>query len=147
MPLYFRTKEVHTLIKRFIKQSPKSRGPLLAQIDFSANLCKRGIQHSCADETFCKDLIRKYLELFGGKQICALDIAYAIPLLIKDHKKRQSVNTLLCPYFKLIFRNHFITLCCRQVVECLLKDLRLTAAKLVSLNTVRHYFTSPKIEV
>uniref|UniRef100_A0A5K3EW86 Ribonuclease P/MRP protein subunit POP5 n=1 Tax=Mesocestoides corti TaxID=53468 RepID=A0A5K3EW86_MESCO len=85
-----RVGQLCSLIEQFVKQSPKARGPHLARIDFCANLVRREIPHPSSEESLCMDIIKHYIEEFGGKPICALDIAYAIPLLLKDEKNRTS---------------------------------------------------------
>ena len=81
-----------SLINRFVKESPKCRGPFLAQIDFSANLTKRGIRHPNAEEPICVNLAREFFYNFGRKPIGALDLSYILPHLIISEESRGSVS-------------------------------------------------------
>ncbi|VDO13481.1 unnamed protein product [Rodentolepis nana] len=84
------------LIEKYSKASPKSRGPRLAMIDFSANLIKRGIEHPKAKESFCVQLIKDYFNDFSRKPVGSLDLAFVIPLLVKSDTARISlVKSLL----------------------------------------------------
>lgn len=79
-------------IEKHLNKSPKSRGPQLAMIDFSANLIKREIKHPKAEEAFCIHLIKDYFKNVGHKPVGPLDLAYVLPLVIKSDSARFSVG-------------------------------------------------------
>nr|CUU98700.1 hypothetical transcript [Hymenolepis microstoma] len=84
------------LIEKYSKTSPKSRGPRLAMMDFSANLIKRGIKHPKSEDNFCVRLIKDYFRDFCRKPVGSLDLAFVIPLLVKSDAARISlVKSLL----------------------------------------------------
>ncbi|KAL7064740.1 hypothetical protein AAHC03_04894 [Spirometra sp. Aus1] len=85
-----RMKQTEALIKKYRKQSPKCRGPLLAYIDFVGNIVQRQLEYPNIDEAFCKDLVKTFFDKFSRRPICAMDIAYVIPVLLPDEKRRKA---------------------------------------------------------
>ena len=83
---------VLSIINRFVNQSSKCRGPFLAQMDFSANLIKRGIQHPNKEESFCINLAKEFFNKYGCKPIGALDLSYILPHIITSEESRVSVS-------------------------------------------------------
>uniref|UniRef100_A0A0X3P836 Phagocyte signaling-impaired protein n=1 Tax=Schistocephalus solidus TaxID=70667 RepID=A0A0X3P836_SCHSO len=85
-----RMKQTEVLVKKYRKQNPKCRGPLLAHIDFVGNIVQRNLEYPNIDEAFCKDLIKTFFDKFSSRLICAMDIAYVIPVLLPDEKRRKA---------------------------------------------------------
>ncbi|VDL99548.1 unnamed protein product [Schistocephalus solidus] len=87
-----RMKQTEVLVKKYRKQNPKCRGPLLAHIDFVGNIVQRNLEYPNIDEAFCKDLIKTFFDKFSSRLICAMDIAYVIPVLLPDEKRRKAAD-------------------------------------------------------
>lgn len=82
------------LISTVVEKHSTDRGPHLAKLDLIAVAMKRGWQ--VPHDFIAESSIRSYFRRFATKPICALDLAYLLPLLLPvNHDRLKLIEDLL----------------------------------------------------
>ncbi|CAL8069893.1 unnamed protein product [Calicophoron daubneyi] len=76
-----------------VTQHPAARGPQLARLDLSASLLRRGWQSPSTSDL--RGYLLQYFERFGSKFVCALDLAYLVPVLLCEREDQEELMDTL----------------------------------------------------
>ncbi|VDP80030.1 unnamed protein product [Echinostoma caproni] len=84
-----RVTQLIKLISTEVENHPSVRGPQLAGLDLLTNALRRGWDKYPQTDTV--NLLETYVNNFSAKPICALDLAYLIPVLLPKEQIRKQI--------------------------------------------------------